>query len=305
MIRSSLPTDLIAILFQDSSLCNRAKTKDNAGREEGRFSTLATFLWQWLNPWGRRCTWVWIKGFSLRGLASARNRSSSQAWEIDRLLLNEQDGDCCSSLLERLSLAGGELGVEKIFLRFPAESPLLDAAKEAGFSPYTSERLYWWESEEGRLASHGAPSQSFPRRKQVGDGYRLFELYEKCVPVAIRRVEGMTFKQWQANKDRSVGKEWLFEKDSSPVGWLRVRASPDIGQFEVMATPQGELEPMVEFGLMRLKGCRYLLCLVPEFEGELSRLLEDRGFSQVASYSVIVKELVARAHEPCLMPLQA
>ncbi|HJX70189.1 MAG TPA: hypothetical protein VJ441_03750 [Dehalococcoidia bacterium] len=303
MIRPFLPIDLIDILLQGKSLSNRAKTKGNISRQERRFLTSATLLGQWLNPQGRRSIWVWAKGLRLRGLASARNRSSTSAWEVDRLLLSEDDEECCLSLLERLSLVGEESGVEKVFLRLPEESPLVDAAKEAGFISYITESLYGWE--RGKAAGYeGTPAYS-PRRKQVGDDYRLFELYEACVPAPIRRVEGMTFKEWQEAKERSARKEWVFEKEGSLIGWLRVETSGDIGQFEVMASGEEELEKLVEYSLMFLNGCRYLFCLVPEFQGELARLLQGHSFRQIERYSALVKELTVRAGEPCLMPLGA
>ena len=305
MIRSFLPTDLIVILFQRGPLSNVAKTRDNLAEEGVGFLSLAALLMQRLNPHDRRCTWVCTEGLSFRGLSSARNRSLSSAWEINHLLLDEQDVSCCSSLLERLTVKGGELGVQRIFLRLPAESPLLAAAKEVGFAPYMTEYLHFRERREGKAASDGTSALFSPRRKQAGDDYRLFDLYQKCVPVSIRRVEGMTFKEWQATRERGAGTEWVFEKEGSLVGWLGVKAGRHVGQFEIMAVPEGEWQQIIEYGLMSLDGCRYLYCLAPEFEAELLRLLEERGFSQVAKYSALAKELVIRERQPGLIPVSA
>lgn len=305
MIRPFLPIDLVAILFQDRSLSNRAKTKGNIGREETRFVTLATLLGQWLNPQGRRCIWVWAEGLRLRGFASARNRSSSHAWELDRLLLDEQDRECCLSLLERLCVAGGESGVEKVFLRLLTESSLVDTAREAGFIPYITESLYMREREEDKTATYEGNPFCSPRHKQAGDDYRLFDLYKACIPAPVRRVEGMTFKEWEEAKDRSATVEWVFEKEGSLMGWLRVNTSGNIGQFDVMASDEGELEQIVEYGLMSLGGCRHLFCLAPEFQGKLAQLLQDHGFREIERYSALIKELTVRAKEPCLVPIGA
>jgi hypothetical protein len=202
-----------------------------------------------------------------------------------------------------LSLVGGKSGVKKVFLRLPEESPLVDAAKKTGFVPYITESLYGLE--KGKAAGYESTPSCSPRRKQVRDDYRLFELYEACVPAPIRRVEGMTFKEWQEAKDRRAKKEWVFEEEGSLIGWLRVETTGDIGQFEVMASSQGELEKLVEYSLMSLDGCRYLFCLTPEFQGELAQLLQGRGFRQIERYSTLVKELTVRASEPCLVPLGA
>ena len=305
MIRSFLPTDLIVILFQRGSLSNVAKTRDNLTEEGARFLSLAALLIQRLNPRDGRCTWVCTEGLRFCGLASVRSRSLFSAWEVDHLLLHEQEVSCCSSLLERLVVKAGELGVERIFLRLPADSPLLVAAKDIGFAPYMTEYLHFRERREGEAASDGTSALFSPRRKQVGDDYRLFDLYQKCVPVSIRRVEGMTFKEWQATRERGVGTEWVFEKGGSLVGWLGVKAGRHAGQFEVMAAPEGELQQIIECGLMSLDVCRCLYCLAPEFDEGLLRLLEERGFSQVAKYSALAKELAIRERQPGLIPVSA
>jgi hypothetical protein len=308
MVHRLSPADLMPIILQRGSLSNRAKTKDNLSKKETRFSTVGTLLEQWFIPRRRRYTWVWSKGLDFRGLASAKNHSSPYDWMIDFLLLDEQDRECGLSLLERISTDGEELEAEKIFLRLSAESRLVDAAKEAGFSHYVTECLYQLEKEKGDLMDKGGELPIPLRYKHSGDEYRLFELYEACVPVPVRRVEGMTFTEWQATKDKDAtqqGKEWVYEKEGSLVGLFRASIIRDSGQFEIMAHSDEELEQMVEYSLKYLKNCRYLFCLTPEFQHELKRLLENQGFVEVAKYSALVKELAIRAQQPCLIPLQA
>ncbi|OGO09751.1 MAG: hypothetical protein A2Y61_04760 [Chloroflexi bacterium RBG_13_60_13] len=310
MIRAFLPLDVLDIALQGRSLSNKARTKDNVATGITFFGGLASLLGQWFSPRGRFCVWVCSEGFSLRGLSSVRDRSSPQAWEVDRLLLREQDGDCCLALLEQVSLAGGELAVEKVFLRLPDTSPLLSAAEQSGFSPYVTERLYWREREKQEAVVGDAPAGessavSPPRRRQVDDDYRLFELYQRRIPTPVRRVEGATFAQWKANRDRSVGQEWVFEKGGGLVGWAALDTDGERGRLEATAISDDELERVLEYGLTNLSGCRHLFCLVPEFEQELLRMLESRGFSQVSRYSVLSKDLLARAQEPCLVPAGA
>lgn len=304
MIRTFLPSDLLTILFfQNRALSNRAKTKDNIIRDETRFSTLAALLGQCFHPQIRKCLWVWATGVRLRGVASVRNRSSARAWEVDRLLLEEGDGECCYSLLESLSLAGLQAGVEKVFLRLPSDSPLADSAQEAGFLPYVTEFAYGLETEEA--PDHGDIPPLQPRRKQVGDDYRLFELYQKCIPTPVRRVEGATFREWHDTKDRGAKTEWVFEREGNLTGWLRMESTRDTGQLEVMASDEKDLEQIVAHTLISLDSYRHLLCLVPEFQVHLARLLRDHGFDEIRSYSVFIKELTARAQDPCLVPLGA
>ena len=114
----------------------------SAGRMRG-FGDLANIVGDWFNPQLRPCAWVYAEGLALRGLASVRDRCSPHAWEINRLLVADQDRNCCLKLLEHVSSAGGQLEMGRIFLRLPADSPLLKAAQETGFLPYSTEHLYW------------------------------------------------------------------------------------------------------------------------------------------------------------------
>ena len=148
----------------------------------------------------------------------------------------------------------------------------------------------------------GPRPASSPRRKKADDEYRLFELYLKCVPPHVRRAEGMTYKEWQSNRDRSVGQEWVFEKGGDLVGWVAISAGRHCGQLDMLAATRDEMQSVVEYGLTSLGGCQQVCCLVPDFDGALLRLLEDRGFSRVMTYSVLTKELLVRVVERYAMP---
>ncbi len=302
MIRSFIPLDVVDLLITGKSLSNKAKTKDSVGKKDAMLNNLASILGDWFNPQFRSSVWVYTEGLTVRGLASVRDRCGPSAWEINRLLVGEDDRYSCLRLLEYLSSVGGELEIGRIFLRLPAESPLLRVAEETGFLHYSTEHLYWRGSSEDGEPRSEAASASSPRRKRVDDEYRLFELYLKCVPAHVRRVEGMTFKEWQSNRDRSVGQEWVFEKDGGLVGWVAVNNSRSLGQLDMIAATRGEMENVVNYGLTCLSGSGHLYCLAPDFEVALLRLLEDRGFSRVTTYSALAKELVVRVVEPYAMP---
>ncbi|RLC95780.1 MAG: hypothetical protein DRI40_04980 [Chloroflexi bacterium] len=307
MIRSFLPTDLLAILLQDGSLSDMARTWDGMCRTRSRLLTLSGLLVLSLNPRDRRRTWVWANGFGFRGLASVRKRCMDTSWEIDHLILREQDTACCSSLLERLSLTGGENDVNRIFLRLPSDSCLIAAADEAGFSCYMREYLCWLQNNRQPASAPAANSDSipFPRRKRPVDDYRVFELYEKCLPVSVRRVTGMTFSEWQANKERGMKAEWVFDGEEGLAGWLGIRSSGRVGQFEVMADSDERLRRVVDYGLMFLGNCQQLFCLASETNSALVQVLEQRGFSRVGMYAALAKEPMAKQKALCLMPASA
>jgi hypothetical protein len=308
MVHRFSVTDLVPLILQSGSLRNRAKTKGNFNKNETRFTALSTVMDQWLAPRGKRYTWVWCKGFDFRGLASAKSHSTPYAWIIDLFLIDEQDKECCLSLLEKISSEGEELQAIKIFLRLSYESPLIAAAEQAGFSHYVTERLYCLEKGQGKLVDKKGELPTLIHHKLSSDEYRLFELYESCVPLHVRRVEGMTFREWQSTKDKDNARhenEMVYEKKGTLVGWFRTSIVGNSGHFEVMASPDEELEKMLEYSMIYLNSSRYLFCLNPEFQHGLRPLLIDKGFVELARYSTLVKELAIRAQEPCLMPVQA
>ena len=110
MIRSFMPLDVVDLLVAGRALSNKAKTRDSVGRKDARFGDLANIVGDWFNPQLRPCVWVYADGLALRGLASVRDRHSSHAWEINRLLVADQDRNCCLKLLEHVSSAGGQHG---------------------------------------------------------------------------------------------------------------------------------------------------------------------------------------------------
>jgi hypothetical protein len=302
MIRSFMPFDVVDLLVAGRALSNKAKTRDGVGRKDARLGDLANIVGDWFNPQLRPCVWVYAEGLALRGLASVRDRRSSHAWEVNRLMVADQDQNCCLKLLEHVSSAGGRLGVGRIFLRLLADSPLLKAAQETGFLPYSTEHVYLRERTEGTQAKRGSPPASSPRRKKADDENRLFELYHACVPPHVRRAEGVTYKEWQSNREKSLGQEWVFEKGGDLVAWVATDASRHCGQLDILAAARDEMQSAVEYGLNSLSGCQQICCLVPDFDGALLRLLEDRGFSRVMTHSVLTRELLVRVVEPYAMP---
>jgi hypothetical protein len=301
MIRTFIPLDVFDLLAAGRSLSNKARTKDSLGRRDGKLSNIANILGDWFNPQFRPGVWVYSEGLALRGLASVRERRSPHAWEINRLMVDEQDRNACLMLLEYLSAVGVQRHIERIFLHLPLSSPLLKVAEEAGFGPYSTEHLYWIKREDDHEARSGTPPASTPRRKKVDDEYRLFELYLKCVPANVRRAEGMTYQEWQGNRAKSVGQEWVFERDGGFVGWAAIGSNHGWGQLDMMATRE-DIQSVVEYGLASLSDCSQLYCLAPDSEGMLLRLLENRGFSRVMTYSALTKELLVRVAKPYAMP---
>ena len=314
--RTVRPTDLVALVAFDGRICpNEAKTRDRLGREESSPSPLESALEQWLSFATGRQTWISVRGSTLRGLISARRRSSNAAWEIDCLINATGDESVCMSLLDRVSDGAGRGGAEKIFLRLAADSPVVTVAHRAGFVPFVTECVYTHRGPvsaeppaESGLAHNGQRSVLSLRRRSRADAYPLFQLYNAAVPEPVRRVEAATFAEWLAAQER----RWLARRSSQLVlegdghigGWIRAAADGDIGRFDLLVHPGQleRLEPLVLAALARLSGQGILLALVPEYQQPLARLLTRLGFERDGEYAVMAKRTAVIVKAPRLAP---
>ncbi len=308
-VRPLLLLDLLT-LFRLKLPNNKATTPDNLGDKETPYSLVGTFLGQWFLPRGRRITWVCTDNSGVQGLVSARSRHSPTVWQIDYLLLAVEKEEVCLALLDGLLAAGMASRVEKVFLRLADESPLRAAVQKAGFSVYANEMLFRLV-QKGKEDWRANPTSHYHYRSKLSsDDYKLYQLYCTATPAKVRQAEGLTFGEWQRARDRNAIKgakrEIVYEKEDNLVAWLGTIAIGSRGQFDILVHPQEEwLGELVDTSLTYLKDRRYLLCLVPEFQGALSRILQARGFEEVARYTLSVKELTAKVRQPVPLPLQA
>ncbi len=307
MIRSIRPTDFTALVsLSRKAYPNQAKSRASFGSKGGRASSLTAFFDRWLSLDERRQTWICLQEGHIHGLVSVRSRAGPTVWEIDQLLLSEDDAakTICFDLLSYLSVVGGEVGVEKLFLRLPADSPFRAVAGHVGFSHYLSEFLYRWDRQSS--ATQPVPMSHPLRPKSKRDEMGLFQLYNAAVPSCVRSVEAMTVREWRESRERGWhgwrSKEFVLEREAKVVGWVSVCARGRTGQFDILLHPEEEdaLGALVEEALSCLKGRATICCLVPEFAGWLRQPLQEHGLHEEAEYSALVKQLAARVRQPHL-----
>ena len=99
----------------------------------------STFWRQSLARGSNRVTVGHWARMDLASLASARMRSGVRAWEVDRLHIKEPDSGQALDLLEQIVYSAGSRGAERVFLRVPCGSQIVDVARRVGFFPYYEE----------------------------------------------------------------------------------------------------------------------------------------------------------------------
>lgn len=304
MIRSLHLTDIaVLLLFLGKSPVNEAKIREKLTSKEVELLAAAPLLRGCLISDDKQCSFVCVHRGFIQALVSLRRCRGPSAWMIERLLLSPGHEGLCIDLLERLALAGDKIKAERLFLRLDSFSPAVDMAKQAGFNHYLTEYLYCLE--EARQTEL-KESQLVLRPKSGADEHGLFRLYSAAAPHQVRCAEGMTLQEWSQSRDKDATWELVLEKGGEISAWLRIRLGRTAGRFEIV-TELGaeELGQLVDYSLAALKGRHPVYCLVPEFQQQLQRILEEQGFSRVASYSCLSKQLAVRVHEPQLVPLRA
>jgi hypothetical protein len=290
----------------EASFCNEARVWGRLGLEERGLSALGGLeraLQQWAPIGSGRLSWVAVRGLALRGLASARRRGRRSVWEVDHLVGAPEGEGTCVSLLEELGRDLGRAGVEKVFLRLDAHSRLLHAARSAGFFPYLSERL--WRLEQ---LPRGFDCPPLPMRlRTAADLLPLFQLYNSSVPVAVRRSEALTLREWAAIQERGRCQQLVLQKDGRLAAWLRLARHDRAGCFALLAARRQDasLDNLLATALHYLHDRRPIFCLVPEYERMLAARLAEMGFQPAAEYAVLANRLVRPIEEAVQVPAGA
>jgi hypothetical protein len=307
MIRSLYRTDLISLLFfARHAPYNQAVARSSLGKRS-LFSP-DVILENWFPINGKRYTWVYEDDGRIGGAASAKGSVAPTVWQIDYLQVSDEER--CVALLEMASVDASERGVRKLFLHFNSTSPLTDGVRRAGFTNYNKDYLYRYGGERVRHADT-APDTCRLRPRNPADDFGLFQLYNAASPVSVRTAEGITLEEWKESREHGSWleqrREFIMEKQGSPVAWLQINTAKGGGCFEIVSHNLGNdgLQWLVNHALKYLDGKSPILCIVPAFQGQLNGMLEASGFERVAEYTASVKEIAIKVKQPQFVPMRA
>jgi hypothetical protein len=292
--RHPLPTDLVALVSFDGRVyLNQAKPWDRLGLDE-RARPLETALEQWFSFATGKHTWVNVRGATIRGLISARRRAKRPVWEVEMLIDADQDKAIVSALFSRMVGGVGKRGAERVFVRLEAGSPIIRAARDAGFFAYQEETLYRLEK---RPQAAGQPLHLRPRDK--GDALGIFQLYCREVPANVRAIEGMTLREWQAAQESWGGRyrDLVLEEDGVITAWVRLLAG-QVGRMTAICGSENYAKDEVLLaGALELGDFHRLLTLAPSHDPGLALALKRLGFQPVGDYVLMAKRLARPAQE--------
>jgi hypothetical protein len=301
--RSVRPTDLVALVSFDGRVYpNESHTWDRLGRQSEGPRLLENAFEQWFSFATGRHTWISVQGQTIRGVISARPRGSRLAWEIDCLIVADEDEEAVLlALLDQANAAAVQARVLRVFLRVEAGSDLLAPVRKAGFMPLVVERLY-------RLTGSAPETSPDPslqlRERGRTDGFTLFRLYNLVTPVSVRELEAATYAEWIAGQEkRSQGRgklDVVVERGGEIVGWLRAVPDGGVGRLDLLLHPDAAAygPGLLAHAVSWLGNRRPLYCLVPAYATGLASMLEEGGFDLAGEYISLVKRLALPLREP-------
>ena len=283
-------------------------------------SAAASFLKDVVTQRMDRVSQVCRRGPDLAALASARVLNGPKAWEVDHLYLagwvrdrsarnpelspelpDEVEG-MLPQLLDGLVQTASEQGAERVFLRCPTESAVVDVARHAGFAPCFNETLLRGQGCPDRLNS---PEDSLALRGRLTqDAFGLFQLYSSATPQLARMGLGFTLDQWWDAQEPDRGRQWVATCKDKVAGWAGRWSHAGVSGGQVLARPSTpEIIPALISAALAQPGPH--LWQVPDHQEPVRRTLLQRGFQETAEITLMVKTVHARKFSRAMAAVEA
>ena len=220
-------------------------------------------------------------GIKLTSLASARARGGNRSWEVDRLHLS--DSGQAFELLEQAVYSIGCRGAERVFLRVPYDSELMDSAIRVGFFPYFNE-VHLAGTKD---AINFDANQFSVEQRTTADLHGLFRLYSATTPQQIRQGIGMTIDQWRDSQEPAQAhrNESILKRDGEIVGWGICDPFGNAKAGQIVSHPN---HPELTQYLIDISQ-QTLNWLVPCYQKTLLGLLKQQGLQELGRYTMLIK----------------
>ena len=249
----------------------------------------STFWRQSLARGSNRVTVGHWARMDLASLASARMRSGGRSWEVDRVHHKEPNPGQALDLLEQIVYSAGSRGAERVFLRVPCGSQIVDVARRVGFFPYYEEihRTGREGLPEADVSSDDRTDGFTVEEPSPPDQYGLFQLYCAATPQRVREGTGVTVDQWRDSQEpaRSGRKETVLKHNGKIVGWRMREPFGKTAAGQIMGHPD---HPGTAPYLVR-DSCQTQNWLVPSYRPNIVELLDRQGLHETARYTMLIK----------------
>jgi len=268
------------------------------------------------------------------GLVRVERENWRDEWTIVELdaVGGAGTGEVRFRLVQQILREGQKRGAARFHVACADADDNVELFMQAGFVRYGEERILYRPPDQPLPKPWPEPKAAASNIRQARpvDANALMQLYASVTPAPVQRLEGFRIPDWERQ-----GSNWRVPRSSmAPI--LRfadldgfVQDSPDGSRIDAyiqtgvaredqphylrpLARPEVDPTPLIEFGLGTIAGHAEknagsrpehgVLAPVRTYESPADRRLEESGFGEIATLTLLMKEALIRVAEPNLVP---
>jgi hypothetical protein len=268
------------------------------------------------------------------GLVRVERESWRDDWTIVELdaIGGSGPGEIRYRLVQQILREGQKRGAARFHVACADADDNVELFMQAGFVRYGEERVMYRPPDQAMprpwTDEHAAEARI--RQARPIDAPALMQLYAAVTPQPVQRLEAFRIPDWERQ-----GSNWRVPRSSlAPIlrfadldGYVqenadgvRLDAFIQTGvaredqphYLRPLGRPEVDLRPLIEYGLGVIAGQTEkngadrpnhgVLAPVRTYESPADRRLEESGFAEIATVTLLLKETLVRVAEPSLVP---
>jgi len=284
--------------------------------------------------------YVHVRDGAVTGLARLELESNGEATLVELDAVGSDAGDIRFRLLNHVLRDGAKRGVARFHVACLDEMANVELLMQAGFIRYGEERLLYRGPEDQLPPAMDRDATAAARIRPVVplDALDVARLYAAVTPQPVLRLEAYRLPDWERVTEhpktprssltpllRFSELETYVRDAPADDGGKRIDGFLQVGiaqatqphYLRVIAPPGSDARPLLRFALgviaARTSGRRYdglfghraeqgVLAPLRTYEAPLDRQLEEEGFREIATVTLLMKEMLVRIAEPALVP---
>lgn len=245
---------------------------------------------------------------------------------------SSRPGEIRFRLVQQILREGQKRGAVRFHVACADADDNIELFMQAGFARYGEERVLYRPPDPPLPAQWTEERAAAARIRQARpvDAVALMQLYSSVTPAPVQRLEGFRIPDWERQ-----GSNWRVPRSSlAPIlrfadidgfvqegsdgvqldGFIQtgVAHEDQPHYLRLLGRPEIDLGPLIDFGLGVISGQagrnavgrsnHGVLAPVRTYESPADRRLEESGFGEIATVTLLMKETLVRVAEPGLVP---